>query len=87
LAVIGHGLGVKGIGQEILEKVFYILFRFAFIFFLEGKGYGATDGSVMVGILDMRPGKHDMHFLVGVELLPHAYVNIPDVKMHIGVFI
>jgi hypothetical protein len=33
----------------------------------------------------MRPKKHDMHFLVGAELLPHAYVNIPDEKMHIGV--
>jgi hypothetical protein len=35
----------------------------------------------------MRPGKHDLHFLVGVELLPHAFVNIPDEKMHIGVFL
>jgi hypothetical protein len=35
----------------------------------------------------MRPGKHDLHFLVGVELLPHAFVNIPDEKMHFGVFI
>jgi hypothetical protein len=34
----------------------------------------------------MRPGKHDLHFLVGVELLPHAFVNIPDEKMHIGVY-
>jgi hypothetical protein len=33
----------------------------------------------------MRPGKHDLHLLVGVELLPHAFVNIPDEKMHIGV--
>jgi hypothetical protein len=35
----------------------------------------------------MRPGKHDLHFMVGVELLPHAIVNIPDEKMHIGVFL
>jgi hypothetical protein len=35
----------------------------------------------------MRPGKPDLHFLVGVELLPHAFVNIPDEKMHIGVFL
>jgi hypothetical protein len=35
----------------------------------------------------MRPGKHHLHFLVGAELLPHAFVNIPDEKMHIGVFI
>jgi hypothetical protein len=34
----------------------------------------------------MRPGKHDLHFFVGAELLPHAFVNIPDEKMHIGVF-
>jgi hypothetical protein len=41
----------------------------------------------VTGILDMRPGKHDLHFLMGVELLPHIFVNIPDKKMHIGVFI
>jgi hypothetical protein len=41
----------------------------------------------VTGILDMRPGKHDLHFLVGVELLQHAFVNIPDEKMHFGVFI
>jgi hypothetical protein len=35
----------------------------------------------------MRAEKHDLHFLVGVELLPHAFVNIPDEKMHIGVFL
>jgi hypothetical protein len=35
----------------------------------------------------MRPGKHDLHFLVGVELLPHAFVNIPDEKMNIGVLL
>jgi hypothetical protein len=34
----------------------------------------------------MRPGKHDLHFLVDIELLPHAFVNIPDEKMHIGVY-
>jgi hypothetical protein len=39
----------------------------------------------VTGTLDMRPGKHDLHFLVDVELLPHAFVNIPDEKMHIGV--
>jgi hypothetical protein len=37
-------------------------------------------------ILDMRPGRHDLHFLLGVELLQHAFVNIPDEKMHIGVY-
>jgi hypothetical protein len=35
----------------------------------------------------MRPGKHDMHFLVGAELLPHAFVNIPNELIHIGVFL
>jgi hypothetical protein len=34
----------------------------------------------------MRSKKHDLHFLVGVDLLPHAFVNIPDKKIHIGVF-
>jgi hypothetical protein len=34
----------------------------------------------------MCTGKHDLHFLVGVELLPHAFVNIPDEKMHIAVY-
>jgi hypothetical protein len=37
-------------------------------------------------ILDMCPGKHDLHFLVGVELLPHAIVNIPNETVHIGEF-
>jgi hypothetical protein len=41
----------------------------------------------VIGILDMRPGKHDLHFLEGVDLLPHAFVNIPDKKMHIGVLL
>jgi hypothetical protein len=35
----------------------------------------------------MHPGKHDLYFLVGVELLPHAFVIIPDEKMHIGVLL
>jgi hypothetical protein len=35
----------------------------------------------------MRPGKHDLHFLVGDELLPHAFVNIPYEDMNIGVFL
>jgi hypothetical protein len=41
----------------------------------------------VTGILDMRPGKHDLHFLVDVELLPHAIVNIPNETIHIGVII
>jgi hypothetical protein len=40
----------------------------------------------VTGILDMRSEKRNMHFLVDVELLPHAIVNIPDEKMSIGVF-
>jgi hypothetical protein len=35
----------------------------------------------------MCPGKHNLHFLVGTELVPHAYVNIPDEEMNIAVFI
>jgi hypothetical protein len=53
---------------------------------LGGKHYVVPFGTGVTGILDMRPGKHDLHFLVGVELLPHAFVNIPDQKMHFGVF-
>jgi hypothetical protein len=63
-------------------------FIFFFIsFFLGGKKYVVPFDTVVTGILDMRPGKHDLHFLVGVELLPHTFMNIPDEKMHIGVFI
>jgi hypothetical protein len=58
-----------------------------FLFFLEGKVYGVPFGTVVTGILDMRPGKHDLHFLVGVELLPHVFVNIPKEKMHFGVIL
>jgi hypothetical protein len=78
---------VKRKHPNILEEVFYILFYFFFHFFLGGKDYVVPHGTVVTGILDMYPGKHDMHFLVGVELLPHAFVNIPDEKMHIGVFL
>jgi hypothetical protein len=35
----------------------------------------------------MPPEKHDLHFLVDVELLPHAIVNIPNETIHIGVFL
>jgi hypothetical protein len=50
-----------------------------------GDKYVVPYGTVVTGILDMCPTKHDLHFLVGVELLPHAFVNIPDEKMHFGV--
>jgi hypothetical protein len=51
------------------------------------KDYSVPYGTVVTGILDMRPRKHNLHFLVGVKLLPHAFVNVPDEKMHIGVFV
>jgi hypothetical protein len=62
-------------------------FIFPFHFSLGGKDYVVPFGTVVTGILEMHPGKHDLHFLVGIELLPHAFVNIPDEKMHFGVFI
>jgi hypothetical protein len=34
----------------------------------------------------MSPAKHNLHFVVGVDLLPYVIVNIPDEKMHIGVY-
>jgi hypothetical protein len=86
LEKVVHVLNVKGENPNILEKVLYIEFYFYFHFFLEGKDYIVPYGTVVTGILDMRLGKHDLHFLVGVELLPHAFVNIPDEKMHIGVY-
>jgi hypothetical protein len=81
-----HVLFVKRKYPKILEKVLYIQFYFYFYFFLESKDYVVPYGTVVTGILHMRPGKHDLHFLVGVELLPHAFVNIPDEKMHIAVY-
>jgi hypothetical protein len=77
----------RGKYPNVLEKVLYILFYIYFHFFLEGKEYIVPCGIVVTGILDMRPGKHDLHFLVDVDLLPHAFVNIPDEKMHFGVFL
>jgi hypothetical protein len=84
LEINHHSLFVKGKDPKFLKEVSYILFFFHL--FLGGKLYDVSYGTVVTGILDMRPGKHDLHFLVGVELLPHAFVNIPDKKMHIGVF-
>jgi hypothetical protein len=81
-----HSFNVKAKDPDYLEEVFYIYFYFHFHFFPEGKGYVVPYGTVVTGILDMRPGKHDLHFLVGVESLPHAFVNIPYEKMHIGVY-
>jgi hypothetical protein len=73
--------------SKYFRKGFLQLFLFYFYFFLEGESCIVPFGTVVTGILDMRAGKHDLHFVVGVELLPHTFVNIPDEKMHIGVFI
>jgi hypothetical protein len=87
LEEVGHILFVKGKDPNFLEEVSYILFYFLFRFFLGSENYVVPFGTVLTGILDMRSGKHNLHFLVDVELLPHAFVNIPDEKMHIGVFL
>jgi hypothetical protein len=53
---------------------------------LEGKDHIVRSGAVVSGFLDMRRGKHSLHFVVDGELLPHAIVNIPDNEnMHVGV--
>jgi hypothetical protein len=77
-----QGKASKLFGRGFLHL---ILFCFSFLF-LGGKDYVVPYGTVVTGILDMRPGKHDLHFLVSVELLPHSFMNIPDEKMNIGVF-
>jgi hypothetical protein len=75
-------------GIQIFWKRFLTFnFIFFFFFFLEGEDIVVPSGIVVTGILDMRPGKHNLHFLVGFELLPHAFVNIPDEKMQFGVFL
>jgi hypothetical protein len=73
--------------SQDFRRGFQHLISFSFSFFLEGKRYVVPFGTVVTGILDMRPGKHDLHFLVDAELLPHAFVSIPDERIHIGVFI
>jgi hypothetical protein len=80
-------LFVKEKYPNILEEVSYIQFYFILYFLLGGEDYVMPSGTVITGILDMRAGKHDLHFLVGAELLPHAFVNIPNKKMNIGVFL
>jgi hypothetical protein len=57
------------------------------IIFCNYKKYNIPHGTVVIGILDIGPGKHDLHFFVDVELLPHAIVNIPNETIHIRVFI
>jgi hypothetical protein len=74
--------------MQLFRKRFFTVIFIFFNLFLEGKDYVIPYGTVVTGILDMRPNKkHDLHFLVGVELLPHAFVNIPDERMHIGVYL
>jgi sugar (pentulose or hexulose) kinase len=85
LVVLVHVLHVKEIFPESLEKVFF--YSSILIFCLGGEKYVALNNTVVTGILDMRPGKHDMHFLVDVELLPHAFVNIPNETIQIGVLL
>jgi hypothetical protein len=82
--VVGHSLYVKKKNRDFLKDVF---FTFNFIFFLKNEDYVISSDTIVTGILDMRPGKHDLHFLVGDKLPPHAIVKIPDEKMHIGVFL
>jgi hypothetical protein len=61
--------------QRFWKRLFH---NFLLMFFLEGDYYGIPRGTVVTGIVDMRPGKHNLHFLVDVDLLPHAIVNIPN---------
>jgi hypothetical protein len=86
---VGYYFGSGKLSKKNIQYFWKRLFIFNFIFIfilLEGKGYVVPYGTVVTGILDMCPGKHDLHFLVGVELLPHAFMNIPDEKVHIRVF-
>jgi hypothetical protein len=54
---------------------------------LEEKIYIVRSGAVLSSILDMRSGKHSLHFVVDDKLLPHAIVNITDNEnIHIGVY-
>jgi hypothetical protein len=54
---------------------------------LEGEKYIVRSGAVLNSILDMRSGKHSLHFVVDDKLIPHAIVNITDKKnIHIGVY-
>jgi hypothetical protein len=52
-----------------------------------GEKYIVRSGTVWNSILDMRKGKHSLHFIVDSELLPHTIVNIPNNEnIHIGVY-
>jgi hypothetical protein len=75
----------------ILKKVYQIsLSRERIKMFWKRSILGVKNVSfntVVAWIFNMHPGKHNLHFLVDLELLFHAFANIPDEKMHIGVFI
>jgi hypothetical protein len=43
---------------------------------LEERKYIVRSGAVLNSILDMRSGKHSLHFFVDDKLLPHSIVNI-----------
>jgi hypothetical protein len=73
-----HILFVKWKNPNISEKAPYIYFYFYFHFFLEGKYYVVLPyGTVVTGILDMRPGKHDLHFLVGCWVTTTGFCEYP----------
>jgi hypothetical protein len=74
------------LSRKIIQKFWKKFSIFFFYFFLGGKLYVVPSDTVVTGILDIRPEKHNLHFLVGAELLPHAFVNIPEEKMNIGIF-
>jgi hypothetical protein len=71
---------------DLLKKVFFFSFFFLF-FFLGNNLYGVPSDDVVTGVLDMRSKKHNLHFFVGGDLLPHTIVNIPHEKIHMGVFV
>jgi hypothetical protein len=97
LIVMENGMVI--IFSKVFQNILFFLFSFFFCFFLfifihlfinsfllGGSVYGIPFNTVIVtGLLDMREGKHTLHFLVGEELLPHTIVNIPKEKMHMGV--
>jgi hypothetical protein len=54
---------------------------------LEEKRYIVRSGAVLNSILNMRRGKHSLHFVVDDKLLPHSIVNITyNENIHIGVY-
>jgi hypothetical protein len=49
-------------------------------------GSNHPNKNTITGILDMRQEKHVLHYIIKDKLLPYAIVNIPNEKMHFGVF-